>query len=424
MPQQKPREGRRHGIPPAPQPRRQFDVLTNLEGALGLVLWRAVRDVLLWAEAAPESRATLFEPMTQDVRDRYAVARTEAPELSGALGTFALMQSAPSVADPAHVASACHQVYRWADKRSLMGVAVHFAEAAALAEPDRAAWAVDAGWICRRANEGDMLARSAAWYQRAFSLAVRTKHRRDSIRSLTGYGALMKDLGDVEEARTAYLRAARRAARTGRKRHAAVAHHYLFALAAESGTFAEALEHAGRALTLYPLHDVRVPALAHDWAFLLVRNHVHRHGLALLLRTSPLMEQPAELLLVFSTTARAAGGARRPERFGNAERAVLEMVGLYPEYAAASFVNLAEGARALGEWGRAEAYLRTALDVARQRKDAEPERVARELLQAVERRETPPPATGPDDETAALTRRFAARLTRWRNRSGRSPGSG
>src|ERR1041384_6414662 len=95
MPQKKPREGRRHCIPPAPHPRSQFDLFATPNGALGLALWRALRDVLLWSEVAPEARAELYPPPTITVAQRFADAAREAPRLASALDTFAALRRAP-----------------------------------------------------------------------------------------------------------------------------------------------------------------------------------------------------------------------------------------------------------------------------------------------------------------------------------------
>jgi tetratricopeptide (TPR) repeat protein len=248
-------------------------------------------------------------------------------------------------------------------------------------------------------------------------LAVRTKSTHDALRALTGYGALMQEIGHVAEARAAYLKAARRAARRGRKRRAAVAHHYLFALAAESGgTFGEALEHARRAFRLYPIHDPRLPYLAHDFAFLLVRHRIYKPALHLLTRVLPKIDRPDEMIMVLGTLSWAAGGASRPEQFHSAEKAALELVPLYPEFAAPALVTIAWGARTLGKWSLVHKYASMALPLARTRGSAWAEANARTLLEAVEcgadlQEETP------DARTLELSRRLAARLLRWRQGS-------
>jgi tetratricopeptide (TPR) repeat protein len=420
MPQKKPREGRRHCIPPAPHPRSQFDLFANLEGALGAALWRALRDVLLWSETRPESRAGLFPPATAAVAERYADAVREAPRLASAFETFAVLRHASESVSPAEVGLACHRVYAWADSGTWLRVALHFAEAAAYADPDSPAYAVDAGRICRHASVDDFPARSAVWYQRAFVLALRVRNERESIRALTGFGALMQNLGNDSAARMAYLRAARRAKRTGRRRQAASAYHYLFSLAAETADLETAIPYARKALALYPVHDVRLPALAHDWAFLLIVAGMYRTALALLERVVRVIERPDELVHALGTAARAAGAAGYAARFAAAETTALEMVKHFPEYRPPIVFCLGEGARGCGRWEDAARYAAEALTLARQVGNVDLERHAEALVQAVALREPSAPAVEPVGEVAALTRRIAARLRRWRRRTRRN----
>jgi tetratricopeptide (TPR) repeat protein len=354
----------------------------------------------------------------------YAGAVAEAPELGRAFDMFADLQREPESIGAADVARACHAVYAWADQRGWLEVAAHYAEAAAYVDPEHPAYAVDAGWSCRRVHVGGFLSRSATWYQRAFALSVRHRSRHDSLRSLTGYGALMQELGNLPEAKRAYLKAARRAFRTGRKRRAAVAHHYLFALTAEHGELADAVEHARRAFRLYPIHDTRLPYLAHDYAmFLLDRNHAYRPALRLAQRAFSKMEDPDTIVMVAGTLAWAAGGAQRPEQFREAAKLAVELGPLYKEHAAAALAAVAMGAHALREWGAASRYASMALTQARQRSNSWAESTARGLLSAVGESRPAPPEGTPDARTLEVARRLATRLVRrWSGRKGRASG--
>ncbi|HEX2091179.1 MAG TPA: hypothetical protein VHG28_02210 [Longimicrobiaceae bacterium] len=187
--------------PKAPCWNGEAEALGKVGGELGLVLWKALRRVRLWAETEPEQRPDMFPPATREIQELMAVATTQAPELVEAIGVFAALLRTPERVDGRQVGEACSQVYQWADAQGFSRVAMYFAEAAAAAEPASPARAVDAGWMCRRVAEGDLLERSVAWYDRAFGLAVRAKDRQEVLRALTGYGALMKDMGRHENAR-------------------------------------------------------------------------------------------------------------------------------------------------------------------------------------------------------------------------------
>jgi tetratricopeptide (TPR) repeat protein len=347
----------------------------------------------------------------------YAGAVVEAPELGRAFETFAELQRQPESIGAADVARACHAVYTWADNRGLLEAATHFAEAAACADPEHPAYAVDAGWSCRRVHVGGFLSRSSAWYQRAFVLSVRHRSRHDSLRALTGYGALMQELGNLPEAKRAYLKAARRAFRTGRKRRAAVAHHYLFALTAEHGELAEAVEHARRAFRLYPIHDARLPYLAHDYAvFLLIRYNAYGPAFRLVRPALSRMEEPDAIVMVAGTLAWAAGGVKRSDQFDSAERLAVELAPLYKTHAASALAAIALGGRVLGRWEAVRRYASMALPLARERLDSWAEATSLELLTAADKREPPPHEGVPDARALEVSRRLAARMYRWRGR--------
>ncbi|HEX8362589.1 MAG TPA: tetratricopeptide repeat protein [Longimicrobium sp.] len=420
------REGRPHIIPPAPgwrvdaQGRPEgWPVLDDVDGALGLTLWRALRAVWTWVDTPPERRGGLSQEPTREVRERFAYAALEAPELESAFGTFALLVRAANVLDGTVLAEACAVVHTWAEARGLTETAVHFAEASARADEEDAYRANLAGRTCRRAGLND---RASMWFARAFGVALRARNSGETIRALLGYGALMKELGRHDEARRLFLRAARRAARTGRRRQAAEAQHDLMTLAVERGTYEQAEDHLRQALRLYPARHPRLPALAFDWGFLLVRLGLHSEALPLLERLGPLIQRPEDQTLVWSVTARAAAGAGHVGRHDELAERVFPAAGLHAEYAAGALYNLAEAAVSLGRWERAEILVEAALELARARNDAEVERVALDLCGRIARREVPAHSrSGAGTEPSrALSRRLAARLARWKALTHRS----
>ncbi|HEX8830633.1 MAG TPA: tetratricopeptide repeat protein [Longimicrobium sp.] len=414
------REGRPHIIPPAPgwrvdaQGRPEgWPVLDDVDGALGLTLWRALRAVWTWVDTPPERRGGLSQEPTREVRERFAYAAMEAPELESAFGTFAMLARAADMLDGTRVAEACHVVHIWADARGLTETAVHFAEAAARADADDALRANLAGRTCRRAGLND---RSAAWFLRAFRLAVRTRSRREAIRALLGYGALLKELGRHVEARTVFQRAARRAERTGRRRQAAEAYHDLLTIAAEIGTIQEAAAHFRQALRLYPSRHPYLPSLAHDFAWLLVRLHHYSAAVPLLDLVLTRTPRPAVETVVLATLARAAACTGKVARFQEVEPRVLQLARMHDEFAPAAFIHLAEGARAFRDWGKAERYATAAIEAAHRREQSLVESDALSLLGQVARQE-PSPREQPVPEpevVRALTRRIAVRLQNWK----------
>lgn len=212
--------------------------------------------------------------------------------------------------------------------------------------------------------------------------------------------------------------AAWRARRAGLHEHAAHAWHDLLLVCAELGAYAEAADYARRAATAYPLHARRLPYLAADLAVTLIFQRYYTPALPLLDAFVSRIEQPAEQLLAMSNQAHAAAGLGDVARFRRLTPHVLELLEAYEEHAPAALVNLAAGAYALHDWDLGERCARQAVARARGRRDREPERRARELLEAIASR-TPAPGEAPVPTGASgrrlrdLIRELVARLARW-----------
>jgi len=420
-----PRSKRLRSITPVP-PRQAWTedaaCLHEAGAELAVVLWRVLHRVREWAECAPDERGSVFPFDRKAAVARLVEGCTAAPEVLEAFGTFALLLRAPERIEARRLAEACHQVYAWAEEKSLVKVGMLFAEAAALVEMESPTWANIAGRMCRRAARDE---RAESWYHRAFGLAVRTKDQGELVRALLGYGALMKDLGNYEEARRYYEKAATRAVHSGRRRQAGEAHHDLLTIAAERGTYTEGERHVRRALDFYPIHHPRLPALAHDWAFLLIRLHHYTPAVSLLEMAAPRAGTPALQTLFWSTLAWASAGVKRRERFDKVEQVVLRLIPSQEEFTAAALIHLAEGARRFELWDQAESYAASAASAARSRKDTALEEEAHNLLSQVTNRESAPlEQAHPDpDRVTGLGRILKARLRKWDAPNQRRPGA-
>lgn len=383
-----------------------------MESTAGLVLWRALVDARLWGETPAVDRRSLFRAPTAEVRDRFALACEEIPALAPAFGTFALMLRSPDLATSGQVGSACALVHDWADTAGLRTVALLFAEAAAHADPENPARANLAARSARRALMYD---RAGTWHLRAYKLAVRAQNRAETVWALIGYGGMMKATNRIAEARRFLQRAARRAKAFGRRKEAAGAHHDLMNIAVEQERFRMAEIHAAAALSLYPGDHPRIPALGHDFAFVLLRQAHHFAALPLLERVVPCIRRADERGLVLSTLAWAAAGAGRTARLKYAEHAALELVAIYDQYAAPAFLHLAEAWRAAGDVDRARQYADEAERAARTR--AEASLACEAAAMRVALRESGGRAhigRPPAPRTLAVVRDLTARLKAWK----------
>ncbi|HEX6038971.1 hypothetical protein [Longimicrobium sp.] len=387
-------------------------MLAQMESAAGLVLWRALVDARMWGDAPAARRRSLFHAPTEDVRDRFALACEEIPALAQAFGTFALMLRSPGLATSEQVGSACAQVHAWADTAGLRTVALLFAEAAAHADPENPAHANLAARSARRALMYD---RAGTWHLRAYKLAVRSRNRTETVWALMGYGAMMKATDRIPEARRFLQRATRRAMAFGRKKEAAVAHHELMGIAVDQERYRLAELHVASAIALYPGDHPNLPALGHDFAFVLLRQKHCSAALPLLERAAPLIARPDERGLAMSSLAWAAAGAGRFTRLAEAERAALELVAIFDAHASAVFLHLAEAFRAAGDLDQAGRYADEAARIAQAKGDIQFVREAAEMrLQLREPNTRPQQDIPPGTRSLAILRDLTTRLKAWK----------
>ena len=401
-------------ITPAPVPLpwlAQVAALKGLRSPLAMEFWRILRRVHGWADTPQESRGDIFDLDQRKVLEGLGRACAYPPRLVETFGAFARLVRTPGETTPEAVSHACHEVMQWASEEGYPELVVLFAEAAAAASPMNADHANVAGKACRTTSKSS---RAETWYHRGIGVAIRTKNRQAVIDALLGYGNLRRDLGRHEDARPYFERAAQRALNTGRLRQAGKAHHDLLTIAAEVGTLPQARRHVTLALDYYPAADARLPALAHDWAYLLVRLGHYSSAIPLLTLARQYAPSPDEETVMASTLAWSWGGIRDRRQFDEAEAVVTRLLETHRFFAAAALIHLARGARAFGQWERAESYAREACQIARQRKEETNVHAAVELLRQIRAREMAPMDTDlPDSERIVrITRRFQSRLRR------------
>lgn len=214
-----------------------FQILDEVGGNLGIALWLSLRAVWTWVEAAPRRRRKIGAKGEPKQADVWEAAIDGAPELTEPLSVFAAALTRGSTVSSDEFAAACSDVQNWAAAYPLVETEIHFAKAAARVDAANSLRASEAGRVCR---VHALHTRAGDWFYRAYIIALRMRARDASVRALLGYGACLKDMGREQEARVFFRRAARRAARFGRRGQAAEAFHDLL---------------AERALELYPLHN-------------------------------------------------------------------------------------------------------------------------------------------------------------------------
>jgi hypothetical protein len=388
-----------------------WEVIEVMEGELAIVLWTLLRGLYEWVKPTADQteRLRLFSPPSDASRARLLAAAGEAPQIAGALARLAAMREAPGEVSPAHIGAACAEISQWAEKRSLLDVGAHFAEAGAYADPENPRLANAAGRLCRRLRDYE---RSAAWFRRARYAAVRSLNKPERIRALLGYGGLMRVMGRYEEAEAHYILAARLAERTRRPKQAAESHHDLLAIAILTDDLDAAETHVWEALRLYPARHPHLAVLAHDWAFALVLRRFYAAAVPLIQLALDRVRVQEYRTLMFSTLARAGAGAGLLDVHAGAEAQTLRHLPRFAEYGPAVLINLAQAQWLFEAWGPAEAYARRAQAAARSHADERYQRDASELLRRLRRREAPPTQLAPPlpDVIDSVRARIAARL--------------
>lgn len=399
-------------IPPRPAPLfgeagiEGFDVLTEVDGALGLSLFRALRDIQAWGESPRESRDHLFGDPSLVQQERTASAARQEPALSDAL--YALSVERPFVV--ARRLQACYAVSAWAEETGRYQTALLFAEAATWLDPTSAVAANLAGRLCRASARWE---RSKDWLQRAYLLSVRHRNRETAVQALVSYAALMKDRGRLSEAKKFLRKAARKVVR---QRLAAEYQHDFVCLGIESGDYEGAFTAVRSTINAYSLSHPRLPALGYDFSYLLILHGNYEPAKAVLEQTLPLMVQPGERGVVSAAFARVAAGLGMVELSRQLEDAAADLAKAHPTFGGAIFIHLGEAARHRRRFPESRFYAGQALDAATERQDPLVRRLAEVLESQARRNEAPPSPCETPVSVWSTTRHLLFKLRRWRGR--------
>jgi hypothetical protein len=366
-------------VPPAIQ--READetiegshVLHELPDEPALQLWTALRDVTLWAAVDPARRAGLFAAAAPERRLRRLAEGELDPELEVPLAALAAVAREPAGADAGLVTLACMRVSAWGEARGAYGTAVAFAQAAALASPERAWPAYTVG---RVALAWDRLPRAESWLRRAVGLARRGEEWEAYTRAYVELGVLHARRGAHRLARRHLAKGLRAARRHGLLEVRAAALHGLFRLALETGDLERADRLSRAAAGAYGREHPRIADLLYDLAaYSLARGRAGR-AVLMLERVLAVRTEAAERVPVLALLARAAaltGDARLYEEAWSSGWALATADP--PAEHAAALLDLARAAEAREDWLRVEQAARAL----RERSDAgDAEEIAGEL---------------------------------------------
>lgn len=278
-------------------------ILREVNGELGVVLWKSLRSVLLWAETEASSRLKLFDADAAARRhvEILAAVPPEDVSLREALeDLLPVMDRADSV-EPEFVGGACGRIAGWAEAQQAPRTQLEFLQAAAACRPEDVGFALAIGGVARDLAH---YARAEAWLYRAVGLARASGQWQAYITAYLRHGVMMYRRGALPAARRSLLKALRRSRRQGIRDSEGRSLHDLANLEYRAGDLAATIKYAAQAVEAYgPQHEV-LPRLAHDVAYYWLEEGYFKQS-----------------LLVFNETLSRVGEADRPTVLGSVARA-------------------------------------------------------------------------------------------------------
>jgi tetratricopeptide (TPR) repeat protein len=403
------RKKRRWRIPPplvqdgdGPGP-EGLAILDEIEGELGVVLWKSLRSTLLWAETASGNRRKLFDKEVAGRRGQelQAFVPADQPELRAALEDLLSLLASPETVEAEFIGRACTRIAACADDRDAPLTRLEFLQAAAICCPENGRYALEVG---RRSRDLTRYSMAEAWYHRALGLARQVGDWETYVRAYLSHGTMMLRRGALPAGRRSFMKALRRSRRQGLRQVEGEATHDLCVLEWRAGNRTEALGLAEEAVRICGPEHPRLPRLAHDVAYFWLDEGHYHHALPVFMATLGKVKH-SDQPTVLGSIARAAAGVGDVLGYEWSRRT---LQGFAPGPGVAeSWIDFAYAASMLGRIEEMEEAAKLAESIAQSRKEGQMRFAAESILEKVRRRsETPRPAevTSEDGRNDVLAR--------------------
>lgn len=299
-----------HRIPPpishGPELIDSEIVLHELPDDVGLLLWKTVRSLRLWSEAAADERTELFTADAYDLRLRRLRQLDFDADLKESMESAAAILNGPHVPLEA-VATSARLIASWAAKQGHTGTALEFTQAAAFLFPKDAELILSVATYARTHGE---LARAESWYRQAIVIARRTQDWISLANAYLGLGRTLLERGNYATARVMLIRGVRAATRHSLWEERAQIAHQIARLAARTERPAEVVRSARIVLEAYDGDDPRLHQLALELGVYWVRSGYTRDARRLLLALSRATLSRKERLERAAALARAHAALR------------------------------------------------------------------------------------------------------------------
>lgn len=330
-----------------------MEILREVGGEAGVLLWQAYRNVMFWASVEQGERAALFSEKAAARRAAEVEAARVPDELRPALAAVGEMLAAPDAATGDALAEACTSIARWAEGEGHLNAALAFTQAASVAAPRTPRLSLAVGRLARR--RGD-LARAETWFRHTIMIARQVGDWDSYSRAYIALGNMLIARGNFPAAGRMHIKALRAARRKGLQQLQGMALHDLFVVAHETGKDESAEEYARQAFRAYgPAHS-SLPALAHDVAYFWLQRGAFQRALDVFQALESHFFTASQRLALLANIGRAAAGVGDREQFRRMWTQVYR-VSKDPEVHSVvpgCLYELALGASNLGEWDRAE----------------------------------------------------------------------
>lgn len=342
-------------VPGAQVPGRE--IVREIRTPVGALLYALHWAALSWSYSGTPA------PQLAEV-ERDALARMGEGECWAAIAVLAGQLAGSEPAEPGEMAHACHCIADWALAREARDTAIAFMILAALVFPRHPRYAWAAGRMLR--THGRMR-EAEAWLHRAERVAVWNRDAQTRALALNSLGVLAHVTGNNAKAVRRLCKALELATTHDLDVIEGEVLHDLVVVETDRKQFAIAEEYAARALAKYLPSHPRIPALAHDTAYLWMEQGFFERALPVLKAVVPSLEAAREQFQTCAAMARAAGGAKDEVTFRWAWRAAFEHAGQVPDgqLRAGAFLDLGRGASSLGQWADSVTAFQRAAEIAR-----------------------------------------------------------
>ncbi|HET7232532.1 MAG TPA: hypothetical protein VFJ16_21160 [Longimicrobium sp.] len=343
-----------------------MEILREVPGETGILLWQAYRNVMFWASVEAGERAKLFAQGAGQRRLEELLAADVPAGILDALVAVGRMLGAPDTTHGDVVAEAMRSIAQWAEAQGYDATALSFTQTAALAAPRNAEYALAVGKLARTRGEA---ARAETWFRHAIMVSRQTGSWDTYGRAYLALGNMGRERGNFPLAHRMHIKALRSGKRKGLSEIVGLSSHELFVVATETGRNEQAEHFARQAFRAYGHEHRLLPALAHDIAYYWMNQGHFARALPVFEALQPLFPEMKNQLLVRAHIIRAAGGAGDRERFRKTWNEAIKLTreADATSVLADSLLEMARGASSLGEWDRAEQVAERAVAVATER---------------------------------------------------------